>query len=90
MMEGGAGREGHRTLFTEGPSDISVEAGWGRQSGGFVLSRQETRWPHQENGARLELWGVLSIDAPWAWITMRLQSREHSIFLQRKRKVLDF
>lgn len=82
MMEGGAGREGHRTLCSQKVPLTSVWKRAGGDSQGALY--------FQENGARLELWGVLSINAPWAWITMRLRSREHSIFLQRKGKVLDF
>lgn len=41
--------------------------------GDFVASKQETMRPHQKDGVRLELWGTPSMDAPWAWVAMRLR-----------------
>lgn len=51
------GRDTVRTMYSEGPSDISVEMGWGRYLGGFALSRLETCGPHQEERGQTELWG---------------------------------
>ena len=70
-------------VFTEGPLTSVWRRARGDSWGALHCPSKRSGVPPKEAGVRQELWGVPSMDAPWAWITMRLRSREWHNFLQR-------
>lgn len=74
-----------RSLYSQ---KVPLTSVW-KQAGGdswgalHVPARDQVAPPGRQ-GSDWNSGGVPSMDDPWAWITMRLRSREWSNFLQRK------